>query len=71
MRNYPNAPKGMQMLMDRQSLTVAQAALRTGIAEQTLRAILAGRQTSISTRNMFFLAKLFRMPMADLIDFFS
>ncbi len=71
MRNYANAAAGLRTLMEKERLTPAQVSARTGIAEQSIRGILTGRQTAISTRNLFLMAQLFHMPMANLIDFFS
>jgi predicted transcriptional regulator len=71
MREYPHAADGLAALLARDRLTVAALSRTTDIPELYLRHVLSGTQTTISTRNLFQLAQAFRMPMAELIDFFS
>lgn len=61
----------LQRLMQQRKVGAAQLAQLTGINAGTLRAFLAGRQGTISTRNLLALARFFDLSMRELVDTLS
>ncbi len=64
-------PQRLGELMERNAMSQAELARRTGIPLATLRSYLAGRRETVSTRNLLLFAQAFEMPMSELIDVFS
>ena len=54
--------------MDERKLTAAELSRQTGIDPGTIRRILSGQQSAISTRNMVALAKFFGVSLRELMD---
>ena len=71
MRSYRNAGETIRIQMVRCGYTSETLAERTGISSSVLRGILTGRTGTISTRNVYAMAKAFDFPAADFIDLLS
>lgn len=71
MRTFDKAAAVLSAWMDEQGLSAAELSRRTGIDAGTLRKIMTGRETAISTRNLMALAQYFGCSMQELIDTFS
>ena len=68
MKNFEHAAEVLSGLMEAQGLTAAELSRRTEIDAGILRAIMTGRQKSISTRNVMTLARYFGMSMQEFIE---
>ena len=64
-------PERLNILLERNHCAPEQLSAFTDIPMTTIRQYLRGARDTISTRNLFFIAKFFDMPMADLIDFLA
>lgn len=71
MRTFDKAAAVLSAWMGEQGLSAAELSRRTGIDAGTLRKIMTGRETAISTRNLMALAQYFGRSMQELIDTFS
>ena len=68
MRSFEAAPEVLSAWMDERKLTAAELSRQTGIDPGTIRRILSGQQSAISTRNMVALAKFFGVSLRELMD---
>ena len=68
MRSFKAAPEVLSAWMDARKLTAAELSRQTGIDPGTIRRILSGQQSAISTRNMVALAKFFGVSLRELMD---
>ena len=68
MRSFKAAPEVLSAWMDERKLTAAELSRQTGIDPGTIRRILSGQQSAISTRNMVALAKFFGVSLRELMD---
>ena len=68
MKNFEHAAETLTALMEEQGLTAAELARRTEINAGTIRNLMTGRQTNISTRNIMTLAHYFGMGMEEFIQ---
>lgn len=68
MKNFEHAAEILTALMEEQGLTAAELARRTGINAGTIRSLMTGKQSNISTRNIMNLARYFGMSMEDFIQ---
>ena len=68
MRRFEHAAEILAALMEERGLTAAQLARQTGINAGTIRNLLTGKQSNVSTRNIMNLARYFGMSMEDLIQ---
>ena len=59
----------LNLLLDQNNCTPQQLSIFTDIPMTTIRQYLRGARDTISTRNLFFIAKFFDMPIVYLIDF--
>lgn len=71
MRSFKAAPEVLSAWMDERKLTAAELSRQTGIDAGILRSILNGKRKSISTRNVFLLARHFGLSMQQFIDSIS
>ena len=71
MRSFKAAPEVLSAWMDARKLTAAELSRQTGIDAGILRSILNGKRKSISTRNVFLLARHFGLSMQQFIDSIS
>ena len=68
MRSFKAAPEVLSAWMDERKLTAAELSRQTGIDPGTIRRILSGQQSAISTRNMVALARFFGISLRELMD---
>lgn len=68
MRIYENAALVLTEWLSEHEMTPAQFAREIGIDAGILRGILNGKTKSISTRNMYLLARYFGVSMQQLMD---
>ena len=61
----------LNLLLEKYNRTPEQLSGFTDIPMTTIRQYLRGARDTISTRNLYFIAMFFDMPMADLIDFLA
>ena len=61
----------LKLLLEQNNCSPEELSKSTEIPLTTIRQYLRGARDTISTRNLFFIAKHFNMSMADLIDFLS
>ena len=71
MREYENAARALGAFMRERAVGPMQLARQTGIDQGTMRRILAGRQSAISTRNMVALARFFGVSLREWMDILS
>lgn len=71
MRSFKAAPEVLSAWMAERQLTAAELSRQTGIDAGILRSILNGKRKSISTRNVFLLARHFGLSMQQFIDSIS
>jgi predicted transcriptional regulator len=71
MRTYEHAAAVLTGLLQDRGLSAADFSRETGVDAGVLRAILAGRQRAVSTRNMLTFARFFHMSLAEMIDLLS
>lgn len=71
MREYERAASVMSQWLRDHGMTAAELSRQTGIDAGILRSILSGKRKSISTRNLFLLARHFGLSMQQLIDTIS
>lgn len=71
MRTYEHAGPALQQMLQARGLTVDALAEATDIDVRALRRILAGRQKSVSTRNLVNISRFFDIGLMELIDRFS
>lgn len=71
MREYERAASVMSQWLRDHGMTAAELSRQTGIDAGILRSILSGKRKSISTRNLFLLARYFGLSMQQLIDTIS
>ena len=64
MKNFEHAAEVLTALMD---LTAAELSRQTEVNAGTIRNLMTGRQTNISTRNLMTLARYFGMSMEEFI----
>ena len=68
MREYEKAAEKLGCWMRERAVESSQLSKQTGIDAGTIRHILSGRQSAISTRNMVALAKFFGVSLRELMD---
>lgn len=68
MKNFEHAAQSLTALMEEQGLTAAELSRRTEVNAGTIRNIMTGKQTNISTRNIMTLAHYFGMSMDEFIQ---
>lgn len=71
MREYERAASVMSQWLRDHGMTAAELSRQTGIDAGILRSILKGKRKSISTRNVFLLARHFGLSMQQFIDSIS
>ena len=67
MKNFEHAAEVLTALMEERDLTAAELSRQTEVNAGTLRTLMTGRQTNISTRNLMTLARYFGMSMDEFI----
>ena len=68
MKNFEHAAEALTVLMEEQGLTAAELSRRTEINAGTIRNLMTGKQTNISTRNIMTLAYYFGLSMDEFIQ---
>ena len=68
MKNFEHAAQTLTALMEEQGLTAAELSRRTEVNAGTIRNIMTGKQTNISTINIMTLAHYFGMSMDEFIQ---
>lgn len=68
MRQYEHAAQTLTLWMQQRGITAVELSRQLEIDAGILRAILAGKQKNISTRNMLSLARYFGLSLQELID---
>ena len=71
MRTFEKAAPVLSAWMQTRQMTAAELSRQTGIDAGILRSILNGKRKSISTRNVFLLARHFGLSMQQFIDSIS
>ena len=67
MKNFEHAAEVLTALMEEGDLTAAELSRQTEVNVGTIRNLMTGRQTNISTRNLMTLARYFGMSMEEFI----
>ena len=67
MKNFEHAAEVLTALMEERDLTAAELSRQTEANAGTIRNLMTGRQTNISTRNLMTLARYFGMSMEEFI----
>ena len=67
MKNFEHAAEALTALMEERDLTAAELSRQTEVNAGTIRNLMTGRQTNISTRNLMTLAHYFGMSMEEFI----
>lgn len=67
MKNFEHAAEVLTALMEERDLTAAELSRQTEVNSGTIRNLMTGRQTNISTRNLMTLARYFGMSMEEFI----
>ena len=67
MKNFEHAAEVLTALMEERDLTAAELSRQTEVNTGTIRNLMTGRQTNISTRNLMTLARYFGMSMEEFI----
>lgn len=67
MKNFEHAAEVLTVLMEERDLTAAELSRQTEVNAGTIRNLMTGRQTNISTRNLMTLARYFGMSMEEFI----
>lgn len=67
MKNFEHAAEVLTALMEERDLTAAELSRQTEVNAGTIRNLMTGRQTNISTRNLMILARYFGMSMEEFI----
>ena len=67
MKNFEHAAEVLTALMEERDLTAAELSRQTEGNAGTIRNLMTGRQTNISTRNLMTLARYFGMSMEEFI----
>ena len=67
MKNFEHAAEVLTALMEEGDLTAAELSRQTEVNAGTIRNLMNGRQTNISTRNLMTLARYFGMSMEEFI----
>ena len=67
MKNFEHAAGVLTALMEEGDLTAAELSRQTEENAGTIRNLMTGRQTNISTRNLMTLARYFGMSMEEFI----
>lgn len=62
-------PQRLQALLVEHNMTQEELSRRTDIPLATIRAYLAGRRPTVSTRNLLLFAQVFELPMSELVDY--
>ena len=57
MKNFEHAAEVLTVLMEERDLTAAELSRQTEVNAGTIRNLMTGRQTNISTRNLMTLAR--------------
>ena len=70
-RRYDHADITLRALMEEAGVSAEVLSRRTGISAATIRAILGGRQKSVSTRNMILFARYFGKNLVELVESFA
>ncbi len=68
MRTYGRAAGVLNLWLRERAVASCQLARQTGIDPGTVRRILSGQQSAISTRNMLALSKFFGVSLRELMD---
>ncbi len=68
MKNFEHAAEVLTVLMEERDLTAAELSRQTEVNAGTIRNLMTGRQTNISTRNLMTLARYFGMSMEEFIQ---
>ena len=71
MRRYERAAGTLRVWLRERAVGTVQLSRQTGIDAGILRSILNGKRKSISTRNVFLLARHFGLSMQQFIDSIS
>ena len=67
MKNFEHAAEVLTAMMEERDLTAAELPRQTEVNAGTIRNLMTGRQTNISTRNLMTLARYFGMGMEEFI----
>ena len=68
MRRYERAAGTLHVWLRERAVGTVQLSRQTGIDPGTIRRILSGQQSAISTRNMVALAQFFGVSLRELMD---
>lgn len=68
MRRYERAAGTLRVWLRERAVGTVQLSRQTGIDPGTIRRILSGQQSAISTRNMVALAEFFGVSLRELMD---
>ena len=68
MRRYERAAGTLCVWLRERAVGTVQLSRQTGIDPGTIRRILSGQQSAISTRNMVALAQFFGVSLRELMD---
>ena len=68
MRRYEKAAGTLNVWLRERAVGTVQLSRQTGIDPGTIRRILSGQQSAISTRNMVALAQFFGVSLRELMD---